>query len=141
LTWLDMATTIVADMRFMRHRAGLIATMALTWHIVAIAVLGTALSCDMGAASEHASMEDCPLHKSAPACPLHASQHGTHECDCPTIGCSGTDAGFLALFDATGILPAAADMPVPIDAGAASPRVAASAKPLAPVPLSPPPRA
>jgi hypothetical protein len=128
-------------MRFMRHRAGLIATIALTWHVVAMAVMGTVLSCDMGAASEHAGMEDCPLHTSAPACPLHAAEHGSHECDCPTIGCSGTDAGFLALFDAKAILPAAAGMPVALDAGDASPRVAASAKLLAPVPLSPPPRA
>ena len=98
-------------MQFIRNRAGFFAAIALTWHVVAIAAVSTALSCDFGAASEHAGMEECPLHQSAPACPLHAEKHGTHDCDCPTIGCSQTDAGFMALFGAVGILPASADMP------------------------------
>ncbi len=121
-------------MQFMRNRARLIAAIALTWHVVAIAAVSTALSCDVKSASEHAGMEDCPLHQGVPACPLHAEKHGTHECDCPTIGCSQTDAGFMALFGAVGILPAAEDMPALLRAGDASPRVPASADPLAPAP-------
>ena len=90
--------------------------------------------------SEHAGMDECPLHQSAPACPLHAEKHGTHECDCPTIGCSQTDAGFMALFGAVGILPTAAAIAVPVDAGDAALAADASAIRLAPVPLLPPPR-
>ena len=71
-------------------------------------------------------MADCPLHESAPACPVHAEKHGTHACDCPTIGCSETDAGFMALFGAVGVLPPPSHMPVPLDAGDASPRVTVS---------------
>jgi hypothetical protein len=127
-------------MERIRNRAGLIAAIALTWHIVAIAAVSTALSCDFGPASAHASMENCPLHQSAPACPLHGEQHGTHDCDCPTIGCAETDSGLIALFGAAGILPATADLPLPIDAGDASMLATSDANLLAPVPLSPPPR-
>ena len=126
-------------MQFIRNRAGLFAAIALMWHVVAIAAVSTALSCD-SSASEHAGMEECPLHQSVPACPLHAEKHGTHDCDCPTIGCSQTDAGFMALFGAVGILPAAADMDVPVEAGDAALAGAPAAIRLAPAPLSPPPR-
>jgi hypothetical protein len=125
-------------MQLVRTRARLIAAIALTWHVVAIATVSTAMVCDVS--SEHAGMVDCPLHESAPACPVHAEKHGTHECDCPTIGCSQSDAGFMALFGTIGILPVPTDMPLPLDAGDASPRVAASANRLAAIPLSPPPR-
>lgn len=127
-------------MQFIRNRVGLFAAIALMWHVVAIAAVSTALSCDSGAASEHAGMAECPLHQSAPACPLHAEKHGTHDCDCPTIGCAQTDAGFMALFGAVGILPAAADMTVPVDAEDATLAGAPAAVRLAPAPLSPPPR-
>ena len=86
-------------------------------------------------------MKDCPLHRSAPVCPLHGEKHGTHDCDCPTIGCSQTDAGFMAVFGAVGILPAAADMPVPLDSGNAPSGASLTATHLTPAPLSPPPRA
>ena len=128
-------------MQVIRSRAGFIAAIALTWHLVAIAAVSAALSCSFGSSSEHAGMEDCPLHSSAPACPRHGEQHGTHDCDCPTIGCSQTDAGFMALFGSVGILPAAPRMPVPLEAGDASPRASISAVILASAPLSPPPRA
>jgi hypothetical protein len=127
-------------MQFARNRARLVAAIALTWHVVAIAVLSTALSCHSSSPSEHAGMENCPLHASVPACPRHAEKHGTHDCDCPTIGCARADAGFMALFGAVGILPTIAGMPVPLEAGGASPRVAAFAHLLARVPLSPSPR-
>jgi hypothetical protein len=125
-------------MQLIRNRARPIAAIALTWHVVAIAIVSTAMMCD--ASSEHAGMVECPLHESAPACPVHAEKHGTHDCDCPTIGCSQTDAGFMALFGAIGILPAPTDMPHPLDSGDALPRIAASTNRLAAVPLSPPPR-
>ena len=125
-------------MQLIRNRARLIAAIALTWHVVAIAIVSTVMVCD--ASSEHAGMVECPLHESAPACPVHAEKHGTHDCDCPTIGCAQTDTGFMALFGAIGILPAPTDMPRPLDAGTASPSVNASTNPLAAVPLSPPPR-
>ena len=92
-------------MQSVRSRARFVAAIALAWHVVVIAAVATAFSCDAG--SEHAGMKDCPLHRSAPVCPLHADKHGTHDCDCPTIGCSQTDAGFMAVFGAVGILPAA----------------------------------
>lgn len=128
-------------MEFVRNRARLVAAISLTWHVVAIAVLSAALSCDSGPASEHAGMENCPLHQRTPACPLHAEKHGTHECDCPTIGCAQTDEGFVALFGAVGVLPTVTGMPIPLEAGGASPRVTASEHLLARIPLSPPPRA
>jgi hypothetical protein len=125
-------------MRPIRHRARLIAAIALAWHVVAIGAVSAALSCD--SSSEHAGMANCPLHESVPVCPVHAEKHGSHDCDCPTIGCAQTDAGFMALFGSIGILPPPSHMPVPLDAGDALPRAAASTNPRAPVPLAPPPR-
>lgn len=126
-------------MQLMRNRASLIAAIALAGHVVAIAMVSAAFAYD--ASAEHAGMADCPLHENAPVCPVHAEKHGSHDCDCPTIGCSQTDAGFMALFGSIGILPPPSHMPVPLDAGDASPRAAASTNPLATVPLAPPPRA
>ena len=119
----------------------MIAAIALMWHVVAIAALSTALSCDSDPASEHAGMENCPLHEKAPACPLHGDKHGTHDCDCPTIGCSQADAGFMALFGAVGILNTEVDMSVPLGDGEAPLAAARSAIRLSPLPLAPPPRA
>ena len=126
-------------MQHIRNRASLIAAIALAWHVVAVAMVSTALVCD--ASADHAGMADCPLHESAPACPVHAEKHGTHDCDCPTIGCAETDAGFMALFGAVAVLPPPNHLPTPLDAGDASPRAAVSTNALAPVPLAPPPRA
>ena len=125
-------------MRLIRNRSGFIAAIALTWHVVAIAAVSAALSCDSN--SEHAGMENCPLHESVPACPLHAEKHGTHECDCPTIGCSQTDTGFMALFGAAGILPASTVTAASVEAGDAAPVAALSDVFIAFPPLSPPPR-
>jgi hypothetical protein len=127
-------------MRHIRNRARVLAAIALVWHAVAIAAVSTALSCDHGAAAEHAGMADCPLHDK-PVCPLHAENHGKHDCDCPTIRCSQTDTGFAAFFGAVGVLPAVMDMPLPAGADDAAPVISPSAISLAPVPLSPPPRA
>ena len=127
-------------MQFIRNRARLFAAIALTWHVAAVAAVSTALSCDSGAASAHAGMAECPLHQSVPACPLHAEKHGSHDCDCPTIGCAQTDAGFMALFGAVGILPIATGITVPLAAGDAALAGAPAAINLASAPLSPPPR-
>ncbi len=126
-------------MRFMRNRAGLVAVIALAWQIMAIAAVSTVLSRDRQAATEHAGTENCPLH-SKPVCPLHAEKHGTHDCDCPTIGCAQTDTGFTGLFGLVGILPPAIGISAPIGAGEAAPAIGLSVDLLAPVPLSPPPR-
>jgi hypothetical protein len=110
------------------------------WHVAAIALVSMVLSCDSNRTSEHAGMPDCPLHDAAPACPLHAEKHGTHECDCPTIGCADTDTGLMALFGAIGILAEAREMPAPVDAGAASAAPLPFADPLFGTPPAPPPR-
>ena len=127
-------------MRHIRNRVRVFAAIALIWHAVAIAAVSTALSCDHGAAAEHAAMEECPLHDK-PTCPLHAENHGKHDCDCPTIGCSQTDTGFTAFFGTVGVLPDVMDMPLPAGGDDAAPAISPSAISLAPVPLSPPPRA
>lgn len=127
-------------MPLIRSRARLVAAIVLTWHVVALAAVSTALSCDSNAASAHADMPDCPLHESAPACPLHAEKHGTHECDCPTIGCSETGTGFIALFGMVGILADGGGTPGPVYAGDLSGIAGESPNPLAAAPLAPPPR-
>ena len=45
-------------------------------------------------------MENCPDAAEGGACVSAAcrKQRRGHDCDCPTIGCSQTDAGFTALF-------------------------------------------
>ena len=135
-------------MRSLRSRARVFAAVALAWLVMAIAAVPTVLSCGPaeGQAMEHAGMSghegmaDCPMQKKEPACPLHAEKHGSHDCDCPTLGCSQTDAGFAALFGAFGILPATAFISAPLAASDAAPAMSASASHLAPVPISPPPR-
>ena len=123
-----------------RNRARFVAAVTLTWHVIALAIVSAALSCSTSSASEHAGMENCPLHASVPQCPVHAEKHGTHDCDCPTIGCSETGAEFLTLFGSIGILPTLNDIPLPLEAGAYAADGFPSAGILAPVPISPPPR-
>ena len=127
-------------MSFVRNRARVLAAVALASHVIAMALVSAALSCDPNFGSDHASVPECPLHTDAPACPLHAEKHGSHDCDCPTIGCSETNAGFMALFGAAGILGDAREMPAPLDAGAASVVAARFVHPLVLPPLAPPPR-
>lgn len=128
-------------MRFFRNRAGWISAIALAWHVVAIAIVSAVISCDQGPSAEHAGMEDCPMqHKSEPACPLHAEKHGTHDCDCPSIGCSQTDVGFMAVFGAVGVLPSVSTFSVPLELSSAAPFVSPISNRLAPAPQSPPPR-
>lgn len=167
-------------MRFIRNRASLVAAIALVWHVSAIAVVSTALTCDMGtdaATDHHAGMtghegmsghegmaghhgmsghesmpahEDMPSHEGMPDCPMqrqtapvclkHGSEHGTHDCDCPTIGCAQSDTGFMALFGAVGIVSAPAEIAVPFDLADATVDFSTSTRSLATDPLSPPPR-
>jgi hypothetical protein len=127
-------------MRVMRNRASLVAAAALVWHMAAITSVVLVMSADLRAMSQEAGGENCPLH-SKPACPLHGEKHGTHDCDCPTIGCSQTDVGFTALFGAIGVLPAVIDAPAPFVAGENAPALSQSPYLFARVPISPPPRA
>lgn len=145
-------------MRCIRNRTGVLAALAIMWHVLAIAVVSAVLSCDQGSAVEHArlreaasaeqawisgheGMADCPMQKNEPACPLHAEKHGTTECDCPTVGCSQTDAGFMALFGAVGILSNGSSIDVPLVTADAAVVISAAVIHLAPVPPAPPPRA
>jgi hypothetical protein len=129
-------------MHLIRNRARLIAAIAIAGNVAAVALVSMALSCDPNAsASGHEGMEDCPLHERAPECAVHGDQHGTHACDCPTIGCSNTDAGLMALLGAVAVLPASADVHVTFDAGGSVPRMITRAHVGAHVPLPPPPRA
>ena len=133
-------------MRFIRNRAGFVAAIALTFQVGTIAAASVVISCDQGPALEHGGMSghegmaECPMLKNEPACPLHAEKHGTHDCDCPTLGCSQTDAGFMALFGAVGILSGDTSINVPFVSGDATPVISASINHLAAVPLAPPPR-
>ncbi|HKY20187.1 MAG TPA: hypothetical protein VJM31_03115 [Vicinamibacterales bacterium] len=133
-------------MRPLRNRVRGFAAVALAWQAITIAAVSTVISCDTGPALEHSGsaghegMADCPMQKKEPACPLHAEKHGTHDCDCPTLGCSQTDAGFMALFGAVGILPDVTLMHVLVASSDAAPVGPASAVRLATVPLAPPPR-
>jgi hypothetical protein len=136
-------------MRCIRNRSGVVAAIVLTWHVVAMAAVSTVLCEDQGpgmtmdhaAMTGHEGMVDCPLQRNTtPVCPKHSGEHGAHECDCPTLGCSQTDTGFMALFGAIGILVSAPDVAAPLNSGDASPILTLSAIRLAPHPPSPPPR-
>jgi hypothetical protein len=126
-------------MRSIRNRARVFAAVALAWQITAMAAVAIVVSWEHVTAVEHAGMENCPLH-SKPTCPLHGDKHGTHDCDCPTIGCSQADTALSALFGAAGVLPTPVDVLVPLVAAEAVPAISESAHLFLPVPLSPPPR-
>jgi hypothetical protein len=73
-------------------------------------------------------------------CPMHAPAAVDHDCHCPTIGCSQTTQGFMALLGPIGVLPAVVSMTAPDQISGALPLTASSRISLAPVPVSPPPR-
>jgi len=127
-------------MRFIRNRAGFLAAVALTFHVGTIAAASAVISCHQDPALGHEGMADCPMPKKEPACPLHAEKHGTDDCDCPTLGCSQTDAGFAALFGAVGILSADTSFNVPLVTSDTAPVLTLSAIRLAAMPPAPPPR-
>jgi len=127
-----------------RNRARVFAAVALVFQVGTIAAAAAVISCDSRPSIEHGAhdgMVDCPMQKQEPACPLHAEKHGTHDCDCPSLGCSQTDTAFTALLGAVGVLSPDASFNVPRPAGDAAPLMVASENHLAPVPFAPPPRA
>jgi len=131
-------------MRVLRGRASVLASVALTWQIVALMIVPTAACCQNGSRSASASqMANCPMH-GAPAdatCPMHMQSQADRDCHCPRLGCSNTDNGFLALFGPIGVLPNLIATPALHETGAAVIVTAPSNQSLAPVPVAPPPRA
>ena len=134
-------------MRAFRARSTIATSIVLGWQILAVMFVPTALCCRLGeeAAGQHATaMADCPMEHAATepaeaACPLH-SQAGTRDCDCPTLGCSQTENGFMALYGPIGVLPVLTSIPTPYLLGDAAPVLSSSTDSLAPVPTAPPPR-
>src|SRR6476660_9542596 len=95
-------------MKVFRSRASVVASLALTWQIVALIFVPAAACCQTASAS--AQMANCPMRhehaKTASAeCPMHAAAAADHDCHCPQMGCSQTDQGFLALLGPIGVLP------------------------------------
>jgi hypothetical protein len=127
-----------------------VTSLALVWQLLAVIFVPVALCCTDGRASDATShaqtpITDCPMHHvqqtpdAEPSCPLHAAKR-SHECDCPTLGCSQTDKGFMALFGPIGVLPAPSAIAAPTPAESAFATRTASPNHLSPLPLSPPPR-
>jgi len=128
-------------MLLVRQHARLISICTLAWHVVAVLMLSTVLTCTDGS-GDHAALAACPMHKTEPQCELH-SDPGTedsHRCDCPKMGCSKSDLGFLAMFSAVGVLPSAARIPSLFDAGRASSAEIALGLSMPFLPAAPPPR-
>jgi hypothetical protein len=138
-------------MRAFRARSSLATTIVLTWQIIAVMFVPTALCCRLGEAApvehEHQSaMADCPMEHAAAAatdaaCPLHSQQTPGQDCDCPTLGCSQTDNGFMALYGPIGVLAAPVTLSEPSLEVEAASIVSQSTDSLAPIPVAPPPRA
>jgi len=104
-------------MRVIRNWSATIAAVTIGWHVVAVVLLSTALTC-VSASSGRAELGPCPMHKAEPECALHASEtRKNHPCDCPTVGCSKTDLGFLSLFSSVGVMPSATGLPERLDRG------------------------
>ncbi|MCM3879093.1 MAG: hypothetical protein ND807_03195 [Vicinamibacterales bacterium] len=137
-------------MRVFRARSSIVTSLVLAWQLVAVLFVPAALCCRKGDGStaqgqSASAMADCPMHHeeaaTEPSCPLHSASNGTHECDCPTLGCAQTDNGFMALYGPIGVLPAPTLMPAPLIASDPAAALTPSAISLAPVPVAPPPRA
>lgn len=129
-------------MRRFRTRASVLASLALTWQIVALMVVPAAACCQTKTPATSGEMANCPMHRSMKdtECPMHAQAAVDHDCHCPRLGCSQTDQGFLALLGPIGVLPPAASTFALRQIGDAVPVTASSSISLAPVPASPPPR-
>ncbi len=135
-------------MRGFRAGSSALTSIVLFWQLAVVIVLPVALCCRESASTSstiapHDMMAECPMHERAAtaSCPLHQAKNGTHECDCPTLGCSQTDNGFMAVFGPIGVLPSPA-LVTGLDPAGRTPALAnESVIALAPVPLSPPPRA
>jgi hypothetical protein len=138
-------------MRGFRAGSSAFSSIVLLWQLAVVIVMPAALCCqsssssDRSNGSDHEMMADCPMNHETPvtaepSCPLHNAKSGTHECDCPTLGCSQTDKGFMAVFGPIGVLPAPTLLTGLDLTGDTPATVTESAIGLAPDPLSPPPR-
>jgi hypothetical protein len=129
-------------MRRFRSRAGVFASFALTWQIVALMFAPAAACCQMQASATSSETASCPMHHATKdvECPMHAQAAVDHDCHCPILSCSQTDQGFLALLGPIGVLPAAASTFGLHQIGDAVRVAASSSISLAPVPAAPPPR-
>jgi hypothetical protein len=127
-------------MRVFRARASVLASLALTWQIVALIFVPAAVCCQAQGSAAAGDMANCPMHHEVKTveCPMHAAV--PHDCHCPQIGCSQTDQGFLALLGPIGVLPAAASTFSLHQIGDAVMLTAPSSVSLAPAPVAPPPR-
>ena len=132
-------------MRVLRARSSITASIALIWQLLAVLFVPTALCCRQGAAAlvgASGDMAVCPMQHAATAeaaCPLHA-QAMVHDCNCPRLGCSQTDNGFMALFGPIGVLPSPTSIQVPHVTSNAALLMSPSTTSLAPAPVAPPPR-
>lgn len=137
-------------MRALRARSSLITSVALLWQLLAVLFVPAALCCrektmTVPATESSAAMADCPMHheqktETDASCPMHQPQH-SGECDCPTLGCSQTGHGFMALFGPVGVLPAPAVFDAPYLTAAAVFVISTPPDHPASLPLAPPPRA
>jgi hypothetical protein len=128
-------------MRVLRSRANGLAAFALTWQILALMVAPAVLCGQKGAGPSAVSeMTNCPMHHEAgETCPMHES--APPDQGAGRLGCSQSDTTFLALFSFVGVLPPATETPILVRVGVAVSPASPSSVSLAPVPVSPPPRA
>jgi hypothetical protein len=129
-------------MRVLRSRASVLASFALTWQILALMFVPTALCGRKGNVSTADSeIANCPMHHAAgETCPMHEKSAADRDARGPRLGCSQTDDSFLALYGSIGVLPAAIDTPTLDRVGSAVALTSPSSNSLAPVPVAPPPR-
>jgi len=137
-------------MRALRARSSLVTSVALLWQLLAVLFVPAALCCrektmSVPSTGSSAAIPDCPMHheektETDASCPMHKPRH-SGECDCPTLGCSQTGRGFMALFGPVGVLPAPAIFDAPYLMAPAVAIVNASPDHPAPLPVAPPPRA
>jgi hypothetical protein len=131
-------------MSVFRSRASVLASVALVWQIFAVMLVPTAACCKPRSVSPASGdMANCPMQHSTQdaECPMHAPTAVDHDCHCPTLGCSQTTQGFMALLGPIGVLPAPASVFSLHHVGDAVPMTVSSSHSLAPVPDAPPPRA
>lgn len=129
-------------MRVFRARASMVASLALTWQIVALIFVPAAARCQPQASAASGEMANCPMRHepAATECPMHTPAALEHDCHCPRLGCSQTALGILALLGPIGVLPAVASPFSLHQTGDAVPFIAPSSLTLAAVPVAPPPR-
>jgi hypothetical protein len=127
-------------MRVFRARASVLASLALTWQIVALIFVPAAVCCQ-ATSSTAGDMANCPMHHGMKAaeCPMHAPM-ALRDCHCPQIGCAQTDQGFLALLGPIAVLPPAVSTFSLHQVGDVVLLITPSSVGLAPDPLAPPPR-